>query len=327
MKVMTRMITRKTHCFLTLAAGMALALALASPAFAGKPQPKPSEPCLDLGLGMLSDLDQDGLPDLIDCQGVGSTNGDGSELANPYPGCLLEPGTAPHCTDYTRADVFAELQKDTGHANGSAYDDTAAIGTAILDDEVFSFANSSLALQVHVLPVGGLGTGRLVWTGTDENNNPISQAGVVLVEDRSLTGSCTSPGSTGVSFHGNPNEFGEFNVLSQRILDKIECVSPGDQSVKRQHLLNTSSHEFGHGGIRQAPDADSFHQDTRGTCLMEASIEPDKRGNLTIPTDFCSNSQQTILDGVTTLGPTFCGDTTTFDGDGLFGCLPKTASP
>ena len=328
---MTRMSTRKTDRFLALVAGLLLALSVAGPAFSkGKPtkppDPEPGGSCADLGLTMLADLDQDGFPDLIDCEGLGSTNGDGSQLPAPYPGCLVQPETAPNCTDYTLADVFAEVHRDTASTGTSGYDDVAQIGTVIPDDEVFSFAESSLAINFHVLPAGTLALDRSVWIGSGR-----SQAGIFLVEDRGLSGSCTTPGATGTSFHSNPNEFGEFFVLSQRIFDKLDCLN-GDAATKRMHLLNTSSHEAGHGGIRQAPDAESYHQDTRGTCVMEASIEPSRKGVLTIPTAFCSNSQQTVLDGATNVGPTICGDTTTFDGDptnspipDLFACLPRTS--
>jgi hypothetical protein len=309
---MTEPITRKTDQFLILLVGLALALCVASPALAGKPTKPPPEPGPCDGLTNDTDIDQDGYPDLIDCEGLSGSNGGNID----YPGCLVDPASAPNCTDHTLADVFAEVHRDTS-TGPSAYADPQ-IGPEILDDEVFSFMEASLALNVHVLTEGTLDLDRIVWVGSGR-----SQAAMFLIEDRSLAGSCTSPGATGTSFHGNPNEFGEFFVLSQRIFDKIDCLN-GDAATKRAHLLNTSSHEAGHGGIRQAPDADSFHQDTRGTCLMEASIEPSRKGVLTIPTAFCSNSQQTVIDGATNLGPTMCGDTTTYDGDDMHACLPKT---
>ncbi|MBW2385967.1 MAG: hypothetical protein JRG92_20230, partial [Deltaproteobacteria bacterium] len=220
------------------------------------------------------------------------------------------PETAPHCTDHTLADLFAEVHRDTTSTGVSAFDELG-----ISDDEVFSFAEGSLALNVHVLPVGTLGANRLVLTHANG-----TQAGVILNEDRGLVGSCSSPQSTGFGFLGNPNEFGSFEVLTQRIFDQIDCIG-GTTEQKLQHVLNTSSHELGHG-MRQAPDPDTFHQQTVGDCIMEASIEPGRRNRLTIPTSFCSNSQATILAGATTQGPTLCGDVTTFDGDGTFECLP-----
>ncbi len=305
---MTQPRTRKTDRFLILLTGVALALSVASPAFSkGKPPPEPSGACD--GLTNDFDRDQDGFPDLIDCEGLQTNNG--AEFA--YPGCAVDTSAVPNCTDHTVADLFAEVHRDVN----SAFDELG-----ISDDEVFSFAEGSLAVNIHVMPNGTLGTNRLVLTHANG-----TQAGVILNEDRSLTGSCSTPQATGFSFLGNPNEFGTFDVLTQRIIDRIDC-SGGSTDEKRQHVLNTSSHELGHGGLRQAPDPDSYHQQTMGDCVMEASIEKAKGGpnaGLAIPTAFCSNSQDTILAGATTTGPTLCGDVTIFDGDETFECLPASA--
>jgi hypothetical protein len=150
-----------------------------------------------------------------------------------------------------------------------------------------------------------------------------TQAGVILNEDRSLVGSCSEPGSAGFSFGGNPNEFGSFEVHTQRILDQLDCIG-GTTEQKREHVLNTASHELGHV-MRQAPDPDTFHQQTVGDCIMEASIEPDRRNRLTIPTSFCSNSQATVLAGATVEGPTLCGDVSPWDDSEepqIYDCLP-----
>jgi hypothetical protein len=264
------------------------------------PPPEPPPPATCDGLTNDFDLDQDGLPDLVDCEGLSSSNGGLID----YPGCIGAPdGTAPNCTDHTLADVFAEVHKDTS-TGISGFDDEAELGpgNAIPDDEVFSFATGSLAVNVHTLPPGSFDpVTRLVWQVGGQ-----SQAGVVLVENATVGTSCPSfPLTTGISFLGNPNEFGEFEVYTRRIFQKIDCIVGPDADLKRQHLLNTSSHEFGHGGLRQAPDPSSYHQQTVGDCLMEAAIEPDRRNRLIVPTAFCS-------------------DTTEFDGDGTFACLPKT---
>lgn len=309
---------RNLDRFLILLTGLAVSLALSSsPAFSkGKPTDDPPEPEPPSCEGLTNDFDrdQDGFPDLIDCEGLQSGNG-GNGAEFDYPGCVTSPETAPHCTDHTLADVFAEVRRDTTSTGVSAFDELG-----ISDDEVFSFAEGSLALNVHVVPEGTLGANRVVLTYLFDPKPERTQAGVILTEDRGLVGSCSSPQSTGFSFLGNPNEFGSFEVLTQRIFDQIDCIG-GTTEQKRQHVLNTSSHELGHG-MRQAPDPNTFHQQTVGDCIMEASIEPDRRNRLTIPTSFCSNSQATVLAGATTQGPTLCGDVTTFDGDGTFECLP-----
>jgi hypothetical protein len=312
--------TRKTDRFSILLAGITVAIFAAGPALSGgnpnkPPDPEPPPPPVTCdGLNNDFDLDQDGLPDLMDCEGLATISG----AAFDYPGCISTPTSAPNCTNHTVADLFAEVHRDTTSRplDGSAYEELG-----ISDDEVFSFAESSLALNVHVLPEGTLGAGRVVII---DPNRP--QAGVILNEDRSLgAASCPStPQTTGISYLSNPNEFGVFDVLTQRIIDKIDCIG-GTTEQKRQHTLNTSSHELGHGGLRQAPDPASYHQETLGSCVMEASIEPGRRNRLTIPTTFCSTSQETILLGVTSQGPTICGDVTTYDGDPTFECLPKSA--
>jgi len=331
---MTQPRTQKTRRFLILLAGAALVLSLGGhkPNHGGPPpdpDPDPPPAACD-GLTNSFDLDQDGLPDLIDCEGL--QTGNGAEF--DYPGCAVDSSAIPHCTDHTLADVFAEVHKDTVSTGESAF-----VELSISDDEIFSFAEASLALNIHVVDPGTLGPDRRVLTYSGPNG-PLTQAGVILIEDRSFGGStCPSiPGSTGFSFLSNPNESGTFKVLPQRIIDQIVCrggTFPNDEM--RQFLLNTCSHEFGHGAVRQAPDPDSYHQETLGDCLMEASIEKAKGGpnaGLEIPTAFCANSQATILAGATTQGPTICGDVSIFDGDDptkapfvadLFDCLPASA--
>ena len=307
---------RKTRGFLILVAGLVLALALPEASFAkGKkppPEPPPPEPGGCAGLDDAHDLDQDGIPDLMDCQGLVEQR---NTVAFTYPGCATTPEAAPNCTDHTVIDIFAEIIKDIASTDISGYDDIGEIGTAIPDDEVFSFAELSLGINVHVMAPGSFLANRVVVVHAGG-----TQSGVTLEEDRSLGNLACLAQTTGTSFLGNPNEFGVFTVLTQRIFDKIDCIA-GTAAQKREHLLNTSSHELGHT-LRQAPDPTTFHQQTVGDCIMEASLEPDRRDRITIPTAFCSNTQATIAAGTTTQGPTVCGDVTTFDGDGVFDCLP-----
>ena len=310
--------SRNSERVLILLAGFTLALSTAGPAFSkGKPPPPPEpEPPACEGLTNDFDLDQDGFPDLIDCQGLATNNG--AEF--DYPGCATAPSTAPNCTTHGLADVFAEVHRDSASTGTSGYDELA-----ITDDEVFSFAEASLSLNIHVLPAGTLAQDRLVLTHASG-----TQAGVFLKEDRSFftAGDCDGPPQiTGFSRLSNPNEYGVFEVYTKAIFFKIDCIG-GDAAQKRQHLLNTSVHEFGHGAIRQAPDPDSHHQQTIGDWIMEASLEPDRRDRLTIPTSFAPNTEATILSGTTTKGPTLCGDVAPFDGnDSTFDCLPAAAAP
>jgi hypothetical protein len=318
-----------------------LGLAVLAPVLMGpKPPPPPPDPepptitsCDELTDDF--DLDQDGLPDKVDCEGLSTgLNGPANGGLIDYLGCFDNPGAVPDCTDYTLADLFAEVHKDTSVGGISGFDDVAELGTAISDDEIFSFAENSLPVNVHVLPPGSFGAQyRIVWQGTGR-----SQAGVILVENASVGTGCPSvPLTTGISLLNNANEFGQFEVFSRRIFQKIDCLG-ADPSLKRLHFLNTCSHELAHT-MRQAPDPSSYHQQTVGDWVMEASIEPDRRDRLTVPTGFHANSHATILAGTTTQGPTICGDTTTFDLDDdpniedpaaenlpeIFACLPKMA--
>jgi hypothetical protein len=327
--------SRTTDAFLSLLAGVALALAAAGPALAkgggGGGGGSPCDVLLDT-----SDIDFDGFSDLEECQGLSNA------AAFTYPGCLTTPAAVPNCLDPNVQDLFVEIQKDLATTGTSGFDESFGGLGPISDDELFEFVEApasagGLGINVHVVPQGSFDP------GLRPRGVTARQSGVVLFEDRSLgfgrdgAGDLICPDPpppTGLTFQGNPNEFGNPQVLTQRIFDRIDCVfgnlqTPGNFEDKRTHLKNTAAHELGHT-IEAAPDATSHHTSTLSGCLMDAAIQPEGRRkvSLPIPTVFCENSQQAVAAGITAEGQTvLCGDNTTFDGDPVESCLTPPGGP
>lgn len=321
--------SRKSQCFWSLLVGLALGMAAAGPARAAPP-PKGGSPCdplLDT-----SDADFDGFSDKEECLGLS-----GRSVAFSYPGCLTTPTAAPNCLDHNVRDLFVEVRKDTASTGRSGFDENFGGLGPISNAELFQLleapqSSGGLGINVHAVPAGSL----------DNSLRPrgvtVRQSGVILQEDRSLgflrdvSGNLVCPDPpppTGITYQGNPNEFGNPQVLTQRIFDRVDCVfgnlaSPGNFSEKRLHLKNTVAHEVGHT-IEVAPDPTSHHTATGSGYVMDAAIAVETRGgsvSVVIPTIFSSNSRAAITRGVTAAGETvLCGDSTTFDGDDLENCL------
>lgn len=332
--------TKTSDGLLSLMLGMAVALAAAAPALAkGKPPPPPDDVCLELL--DTSDIDFDGFSDLEECEGL-----TGKLVAFDYPGCLTTPAAAPDCLDPNVQDLFVEIHSDTtsagtdcdgGAATCSGFDELFGGLGFITDDELFAFveapvASGGLGINVHVVPQGSFFPANVRPRGVT-----MRQSGITLLEDRGLAFGrdgngdliCPDPPPpTGLTFQGNPNEFGNPQVLTQRIFDRIDCVfgnlqAPGNFPDKRDHLKNTVAHEVGHT-IEVAPDPTANHTGTLSGCIMDASIQPSGGKNISfdIPTAFCENTQQAVARGITAAGQTvLCGDNTTFDGDPVENCL------
>jgi hypothetical protein len=321
--------TKTTDGLLSLILGIAVAMAASGPALAkGGPQP-PSGGACD-GLLDTSDIDFDGFSDLEECEGLGNS------AAFAYPGCLTTPAAAPDCLDPNVQDLFVEIHKDTTSTGTSGFDESFGGLGPISDDELFAFVEAPISadgigINVHVVPEGSFDS------GLRPRGVTTRQSGMTVLEDRGLAFGRDAAGDlicpdppppTGLTFQGNPNEFGNPQVLTQRIFDRIDCVfgdlqTPANFADKRNHLKNTVAHELGHS-IEVAPDPTSNHTGTLSGCIMDAAIQPSGRKNITlpIPTVFCGNSQQAVAAGITAAGQTvLCGDSTTFDGDPLEDCL------
>ncbi len=275
------------------------------------------------------DVDRDGFTDREECLGLGTG------AAFSFPGCETTASAAPNCLHRTLPDVFVLLDK----ATGSAFDEAFGGLGPIPPGQEFAFAEAAqsaggLGIHVHVLPENtsfltsrprGV-TARQSAIRVTENRTerfPRDSAGTLV---------CISdPPPLGIAQLGNANEFGSAEVFSQLIFDRVDCVggltAAQKNEKKRTHLLNTLNHELGHV-LRLAPDPNGHHYATTSGCIMALAVETCSKGScpagvLPIPTVYCTNDRSVVTAGTTSVGPTVCGDVTTFDGDGLESCLPK----
>jgi len=303
--------------------GLALGLALAGASHAACS----SDPCL--AASPVFDCDRDGLTDAEECLGL--TTAGGAALA--FPSCRLQPSAQPACLDPRVSDLFVKFEK----AASSAYTDTAAIGTALSDAEIFgpiTQASGGLAMRIHVLPA------TVVLPASPRNAVTPRTAALTVREVRGSPGSCPVTAALG-AVNGVTSVGGAAiaQVFTQRILDHVNCVfgtanasSPAAQAEKRNMLKHTTAHETTHLN-RLAPESvDRFgghHYKTGSGCVMDQSSTYSTKGGavrFSIPLAYCGPDQAAVLAGETALGAIQCEDpSNVLDQDGFTNvCLPAT---
>ncbi|MHC5012877.1 MAG: hypothetical protein ACYTG6_18350, partial [Planctomycetota bacterium] len=221
----------------------------------------------------------------------------------------------------------------------------------ISDDDLFCRAelatsDGGVGVRFHPVPAGES------FLTSPPRGVTLQQAGIIIRENRDRAYARDSSGalvcpddppSNGVTTLGNPNESGNPEINSQRILDRIDCIYentvPGNFAEKRKHLINTALHETFHS-LEQAPDPTAHHQATGSECVMATAPVVDRRGELTVPLTFCGPTQETMQAGATTrTAPsdpsavqtgTICGDNTIYDRaeePDTFPCLTPPTPP
>jgi hypothetical protein len=302
--------------------GVALGLAAAGASHAACR----TDPCLTAS--PVFDCDRDGLTDAEECNGLTTAGG----AAFAFPSCRVQPTAQPECLDPLVSDLFVRLEK----ATNSAYTDTAAIGTALSDAEIFSpitQASGGLALRVHVLPAS------VVLPASPRNAITPRMAALTVREVRGAPGACPVTAALG-AVNGVTSVGGAAlaQVFTQRILDHVSCVygtananSPAAQADKRNMLKHTTAHEATHLN-RLAPESvDRFgghHYKTGSGCVMDQSSTYSTKGGVRFntPLAYCGPDQSAVLAGETALGPIQCADPgDVLDQDAFTNvCLPAT---
>jgi len=280
------------------------------------------DPCVGTGNPNPNfDCDRDGLTDFEECNGL-------VVAGTLYPRC----GTG-ECLDPRKSDLFVKFEKAPVN---SAYRDTAAIGTAISDDEAFGLITQptgGLAMRVHVLPA------TTVLPTSPLNAITPRMAAVTVREVRGASTACpiTAPlgainGITSVAGAGIAQ------IFTQRIIDHVNCVygaananSTAALADKRNMIKHTTAHEATHAN-RLAPESvtkfGGHHYKTGTGCVMDQSSTYTTQGGVRFntPLVYCGPDQAAVLAGQTALGTIQCGDPgNTLDQDNFTNtCLPAT---
>ena len=286
------------------------------------------DPCVGGGSASF-DCDRDGLTDQEECNGLTTAGG----AAFAFPSCRVAPTIAPECLDPKKSDLFIKFEKATAN---SAYTDTAAIGTAISDNEAFALITQTtggLAIRVHVLPAA------TTLPASPFNAITPRMAALTVREVRGAPSPCPITAALG-AINGVTSVGGAAvaQIFTQRILDHVSCVygtananSPAAQADKRNMLKHTTAHEATHAN-RLAPESvvsfGGHHYRTGSGCVMDQASTYTTKGGVRFntPLAYCGPDQASVLAGQTALGTLQCGDpSNTLDQDNFTNvCLPAT---